>query len=87
MQHMEVSGAVRRFFKSLGFQGLNKTGHVAQRNNKARLCNHCCRGKATSIKYCVCVYYCLSYPVCKAHAPYCHLWPVWLYYIFPYYII
>jgi len=25
--------------------------------------------------------YCMSlasYPACKAHVPYCHLWPVWL---------
>jgi len=29
----------------------------------------------------------LRYPACDAHAPYCHLWPVWLYYIFPHYLI
>jgi len=29
---------------------------------------------------CVCS---LRYPACNAHAPYCHLWPVWLYTIFP----
>jgi hypothetical protein len=23
----------------------------------------------------------LGYPTCNAHAPYCYLWPVWLYYI------
>jgi hypothetical protein len=33
---------------------------------------------------CVCS---LSYPACNAHAPYCHLWPVWLYHIFPHYLI
>jgi len=27
----------------------------------------------------------LRYPACEAHAPYCHLWPVWLYNIFPHY--
>ena len=26
----------------------------------------------------------LSYPACKLHSPYCHLWPVCLYHIFPY---
>ena len=34
---------------------------------------------------CVCVYVCVSslrYPASNAHAPYCHLWPVMLYYIF-----
>ena len=34
----------------------------------------------------VCVYS-LSYSVCIAHAPYCHLWPVRLYNIFPRYLI
>ena len=27
------------------------------------------------------------YPACNAHAPYCHLWPVRLYSIFPHYLI
>jgi hypothetical protein len=26
-------------------------------------------------------------PACNAHAPYCHLWPVWLYYNFTHYLI
>jgi hypothetical protein len=29
----------------------------------------------------------LSYPACNAHAPYCRLWSVWLYNIFPRYFI
>ena len=29
----------------------------------------------------------LSYPACNTHAPYCHLWPVRLYYIFPRFLI
>ena len=33
---------------------------------------------------CVCG---ISYSACSAHAPYCHLWPVWLYNIFPHYQI
>ena len=33
---------------------------------------------------CVCS---LRYPACNAHAPYCHLWPVRLYSIFPHYLI
>jgi hypothetical protein len=37
---------------------------------------------------CVCVCVCsLSYPTCIAHAPYCHLWPLRLYNIFPHYLI
>jgi hypothetical protein len=33
---------------------------------------------------CVCVSVCsLNYPACNARAPYCHLWPVQLYHIFP----
>ena len=33
---------------------------------------------------CVCS---LSFPACNAQAPYCYLWPVWLYRIFPLYLI
>ena len=29
----------------------------------------------------------LTYPACNGHAPYCHLWPDWLYHIFPHYVI
>jgi len=29
----------------------------------------------------------LTYPACKAHAAYCHLWPARLYSIFPHYLI
>jgi hypothetical protein len=45
------------------------------RNIEARLCNHCCHGKAVSIRYCVCVCVCvcvaLRHPACTAHAPCC----------------
>ena len=42
-----------------------------------------------AIKYyifrmCVCS---LRHLTCKAHAPYCHLWPARLYNIFPHYLI
>ena len=33
---------------------------------------------------CVCT---LSFPACNAHASYCHLWPVWLYLVFPHFLI
>ena len=29
----------------------------------------------------------LRYPTCNAHAPYCHLWSLWLYCLFPHYLI
>jgi len=29
----------------------------------------------------------LGHPACNAHAPYCHLWPVRIYNIFPHYFI
>jgi len=32
--------------------------------------------------FCAC-FRSLRYPACNAHAPYCHLWPDWLYYILP----
>ena len=38
-----------------------------------------------------CLYSFLHYPACKLHlfcaVLYCHLWPVWLYHIFPLYPI
>jgi len=45
-------------------------------NIEVRSRNHCCCGKAISIKLlhvlsvCVCVCVCVCYTVCKAHAPY-----------------
>ena len=36
--------------------------------------------------YIIAVYICsLIYLACSAHAPYCHLWPAWLYHNFPQY--
>jgi hypothetical protein len=29
----------------------------------------------------------LRYQACNAYAPYCHLWPAWLYNFFPHYVI
>ena len=31
--------------------------------------------------------YSITYPACKAHAPYFHLWPLWLHHIFRHYLI
>jgi hypothetical protein len=44
-------------------------------NMEAQSPNHPCSGKAISITYSECVFVALVIQ----HAPYCHLWPVWLY--------
>jgi hypothetical protein len=53
---------------------------VHKRNIEALPCNYFFCGKA--IKYyvlqvCVCS---IRYPTCNAHASYCHIWPIWLYF-------
>jgi hypothetical protein len=47
-----------------------------KRDTGARLRNHCCICKAISVTDSECLSVAL---VRKARAPYCHLWPVWLY--------
>jgi hypothetical protein len=68
----------------------NSMDSVLQCNTEVCLCNHCCYGKG---KYqisqgCVCI---LALLIQHANfvfpAPYCHLWPVWLYYVCPHYLI
>jgi len=54
-----------------------------KRNIEACSFNRYCCGKAISITYSECV----SVALFIQHAPYCHLWPVRLYKIFPHYII
>jgi len=55
---------------------------------KARSRNQCCREKIINIKYYERVSdSCISYPACKAHAPFFHLWHAWLYRNFPDYLI
>ena len=59
-----------------------------KRNIEGPLCNHFCRGKAVSITYSECVF--VSLPIQLAMricCIICRLWPVWLYYIFPHYLI
>jgi hypothetical protein len=46
-----------------------RTANVRISTIEALSRNYCCRGKATSITYTGCVYS-LSYPACKAHAPF-----------------
>ena len=48
---------------------------------------HCCSGKAIILhilSVCLCS---LRYPACNALVPYCHLWSVRLYKVFPLYLI
>jgi hypothetical protein len=46
------------------------------------------KGKLSNKYYVFWVNVCgLTYPACNAHAPYFHLWPVWLYNTFPHYLI
>jgi hypothetical protein len=60
------------------------------RNVEARSRNHCCLGKEISIKYSefgpIFLPY-LSGMQSACAVLYCHLWPVWLYHIFPHYLI
>jgi hypothetical protein len=57
-------------------------------NIEACSCNHCCRGNTISITYSQCVSVALVIRHAKRSAVlYCHLWPVWLYHIFPHYLI
>jgi hypothetical protein len=57
-------------------------------NREAQSWNHCWREHEVSIQYSVCV--CVSLVLAimhKAHAPYCHLWPVLFYQSFWHYLI
>jgi hypothetical protein len=56
-----------------------------QRNSMARFCSHCCSGKEKSITYSECVFVALC--IQPAMRMRCHLWPLWLYSIFPRYLI
>jgi hypothetical protein len=48
--------------------------------------NHFCRGKAISMTYCDCVSVALVVQHTMRNAPYCHLWPLLPYHIFPHYL-
>ena len=56
------------------------------RDIEARSCDNSCSGRTITVMYseCVCS---LRYPACNAHAPYCRLWPAWLYNIFQQFLI
>ena len=57
-----------------------------QRNTETSSYNHFCRGKGININYCECLYrvWVIRHEI--ASFLYCiifHLWPVWLYHVFP----
>jgi hypothetical protein len=55
---------------------------------EARSRNHSCRGKGISITYSECVSVALVIQHAKRMRRFtCRLWPVWLYHIFPHYLI
>ena len=62
----------------------NRRSHNKQDRNVSitQYFNRCCSGKTISITYSECV----CFPACNAHAPYCHIWLVRLYNIFPHYL-
>jgi len=65
---------------------MTKQVRYVYRNIEGHSRNHCCSRRAINITYSN--YGCsLSYPAFNAHAPYCHLCPVWLYQISPHYLI
>jgi len=57
----------------------------------ARWRNHCCRGKAVSSKYDdyvpIFLPYLFGMKIAFFHAIICHPWSIWLYRIFPHYLI
>jgi hypothetical protein len=59
------------------------------RNIQARSGNHCCRGKAVSIKYyeCVSIALVIRHAKCMCRIILSSVWPVWLYHVFPHYLV
>ena len=66
----------------------NTTGMTHLNNIEWRSCNHCCSGKAVSVTYSKCVSVALVTSMqCASSVLYCHPWSIWLYHIFPHYVI
>jgi hypothetical protein len=58
------------------------------RNIEASSCHHCCSRKVKILHILRgCLYHKLSSMECACAVLYCFLWPVWLYSIFPHYLI
>jgi len=66
----------------------NKTGNVRMKYYEALSHNHCRHGKSINITYFECVSVALVIqPAKRIRLLYCHLWPIGLYHIIPYYLI
>ena len=67
--------------------GINNNNNNNNNNHCGAFVYHLLPRKSSKFyifRVCVCT---LSYPVCKAHAPSYHLWPVRLYHTFQHYLI
>ena len=76
-----ISGLTTK--KPMNYGKITKQEKCLQRKTEMRSCNHCYRGKAMNITYSESV----SVALIIQHAPYCRLWPVRPYNIFPHYLI
>ena len=76
-----ISGLTTK--KLMNYEKITKQAKCLQRKTEVRSCNHRYRWKAMSITYSQRV----SVALVIQHAPYCRLWPVRLYNIFPHYLI
>jgi hypothetical protein len=80
--------AVNKIYQSTNINYIpNKTANILQCNNNARLCNHCCRGKAIGITYSECVFVPLDIQRALRMRHIVNCEPVELYNIFPHYLI
>ena len=71
------------------YAGITRQAMYIYHNNEVCSFSYSCSGKTISITgtYSECVCVCIPYPACNWHLPYCHLWPVPFYNIFPHYLI
>jgi hypothetical protein len=83
--------SVLRYFcwpKGILCNYLTRYAIYLQRNIEAHSRNHCYHGKVLSFTYFECVCNISLYSMQSASAVlYCHLWSVWIYHIFPHYLI
>jgi hypothetical protein len=89
--HSSASHAIwQRYWHCLSKPTIQSVCIHVERNIEVRSGNHCYSGNAISVTYFVCVSVLLPtiYSVlCTRAVLFCHLWSVWLYHAFPYYLI